>query len=231
MSAPSVDRTIYTIGLITSLYLLYRLFWIAWVRILRPTTSWKSFRGEWALVTGASQGIGKWIAMELAQRGLNIILLARSTEKLQAAEKEISEKFHAIRTLVISADLTGDAAVYERIKAEIQTRVVSVLVANAGGYDSGLVSFKEFKDTTPAEEDSVCKLNFYSTTRCIRLVLPDMLAAQKGRIITMSTNGIWSPYGLSLYGSVKAQIMKLTEAIQCELVQTGVQVCISNPLL
>jgi len=226
---PSLEQAIYSVGIVGSLYLVYRLLWVVWVRLLRPATSWKSFRGEWALVTGASQGIGKCIAIELARRGLNVILLARSAEKLRAAEQEISKKFPSIRTLVISADLTGDAAVYERIKAEIQPRVVSVLVANAGGYDSGLVNFKEFINTTPEEEDSICKLNFYSTSRCIRLVLPSMLATRKGRIITLSTNGVWTPYGLSLYGSAKAQIMKLTEAIQCEVFQSGVQIQCAMP--
>ena len=63
-------------------------------RLLRPSTSFEQFRGEWALITGASIGLGSEYAKALARRGMNVILVARSKDKLELLAKEIAEEYN-----------------------------------------------------------------------------------------------------------------------------------------
>jgi short-subunit dehydrogenase len=79
-----------------------------YLRFLRPSTDWSAHRGEWALVTGSSFGIGRSFAMELAQRGMNIILHARTKGKLEEVKHEITAAFPTIQVRIIVQDAVND---------------------------------------------------------------------------------------------------------------------------
>jgi len=101
--------------------------------IIRPPTSWSDFRGEWAVVTGASQHIGRSCALALAQRGINLILVARSADKLQSVAEEIRKRFPSVQAEVLPADLTGSQAEFDRMRAALRPseRCISILLAIA----------------------------------------------------------------------------------------------------
>lgn len=90
--------------------------------------------GTWAVITGASDGIGKAFAFQLAQRGFSIVLIARNKDKLDSVQKEIKEKYSNIKTRVVVADFvkSADEGFFEKIEAQIQDLDISILVNNVG---------------------------------------------------------------------------------------------------
>jgi len=198
--------------------------------IIRPPTSWSDFRGEWAVVTGASQHIGRSCALALAQRGINLILVARSADKLQSVAEEIRKRFPSVQAEVLPADLTGSQAEFDRMRAALRPseRCISILLAIAGGKApaKGMIefAFKEFHLMTAEEEDAIYRLNCYATAQTLRLVLPDMMKRKKGRLVTMSSLSMLLPYGLSAYGASKAYVATLTDALRSECAEYNIQV-------
>jgi len=108
----------------------------------------KTRYGEWAVVTGSSQGIGRSYAMELARRGLNIILVARSKERLSQVAKEIQETFH-VKTEIIVVDFTDSSAV-KKVAKELDkiTVDIGILVNNVGMMGPHFIPFLELEETT-----------------------------------------------------------------------------------
>jgi len=102
-----------------------------YIRTLRPPTSWEEYKNEWALITGASYGIGEGFARGLAKRGVNVILVARNEEKLEALQKDILTKYPKIKVKTIAVDLAKNGYL-EKIMSEIKKLNVSVLINNVG---------------------------------------------------------------------------------------------------
>ncbi|CAG7821074.1 unnamed protein product, partial [Allacma fusca] len=86
--------------------------------------------GKWAVVTGASDGIGKAFAEQLANLGLNIVLISRSKDKLDLVASNIGE--NTVQTKVISVDFTHGVSVYDQIKEETEGMDIGVLINNVG---------------------------------------------------------------------------------------------------
>jgi 17beta-estradiol 17-dehydrogenase / very-long-chain 3-oxoacyl-CoA reductase len=92
--------------------------------------------GEWALVTGSTDGIGKAYAVELAKRGLNVILISRTKEKLEQVANEIQSKYSNVHVKTIAIDFTKDSSIYTTIREEIRGLDIGVLINNVGmSYD------------------------------------------------------------------------------------------------
>ncbi|KAG8431607.1 hypothetical protein GDO86_017975 [Hymenochirus boettgeri] len=125
------------IGALTVCYLAVTLGWqlIRGFRVHFLSSWWKSDLrqyGNWAVVTGATDGIGKSYAEELARRGLNIVLISRSMEKLQRVAKEIEQQ-SGRKTKIIQADFTGGDEVYTPIEKGIKAvSIFSIAVNNVG---------------------------------------------------------------------------------------------------
>ena len=92
--------------------------------------NWKDKYGEWALITGASSGIGADFVRQLAEKGMNIILTARRTELMETIAKEVEDAY-GIKTQIISQDLIEPDAV-EKIKSGVSDKEVGILINNAG---------------------------------------------------------------------------------------------------
>ena len=173
-----------------------------------------------ALVTGASGGIGEDLTRELAARQYNLVLVARSGEKLEALGHELRQQ-HGIQSTSIAMDLsTPDAA--ERLNKELETRHLSidVLVNNAGFADYG-----EFWTLEPAKQAQMLHLNITTLTLLSRLLLPGMVARKRGRIMNVASTAAFMPGPLmSVYYASKAYVLSFSEGLAEELIGTGVTV-------
>jgi len=189
-----------------------------YIRTLRPPTSWEEYKNEWALITGASYGIGEGFARGLAKRGVNVILVARNEEKLEALQKDILTKYPKIKVKTIAVDLAKNGYL-EKIMSEIKKLNVSVLINNVGG-----VSVKKqmpFYENAIDIIDYDINLNVITPMKITKAILPKIVERKKGRILSISSAmAITSPFS-AVYGSNKRSIIAWTEAIEKEFILSG----------
>ncbi len=173
-----------------------------------------------ALITGASGGIGLELSRLFAQDGYDLILVARSTEKLQALAVEL-ERAHGITVTILPADLSQPNAAQELYR-QVQAKDIRVdaLVNNAGFGILGALA------TAPLEDSlEMIQLNLASLTILTQLFLPDMIKRRFGRILNVGSTGSFSPVPtMAVYGATKAYVLSFSEAIAEELRGTGVSV-------
>lgn len=160
-----------------------------------------------ALITGASSGIGKDMARILSHKGYELILVARSEEKLDALKKRLKTK-----TEIIPLDLSKEEAcfeLYEKVKKEN----IDVLINNAG---FGL--FGKFTETSLEEELNMIDLNIKAVHILTKLFLKDFKERNRGSILNVASSAAFSPGPLlATYYATKAYVLRLTEAIYEEL--------------
>jgi short-subunit dehydrogenase len=176
--------------------------------------------GDFALITGASSGIGACFVHALAARGRNLVLVARSRDKLEALAGEIRGK-HAIRIEVVALDLTVDGAP-RSLAATLQERAVSVdlLVNNAGFGAQG-----EFWKLPLDRQTQMLGLNIVALTELTHLMLPAMIARRRGGIINVSSTAGFQPVPYtSVYGATKAYVTSFSMAIAVEAQAYGIKV-------
>jgi short-subunit dehydrogenase len=173
-----------------------------------------------ALVTGASAGIGLDIARVLARRGHDLALAARRRDVLERVAAELASA-HGVRVAVCEIDLAEDGAP-ARLVDELASRglAVDVLVNNAG-----FGAYGEFKDTDLAAEQRMIAVNVTALVALTKLCLPAMLAANRGRILNVSSVAGFLPGPrMSVYYATKAFVTSFSEALAEELRHTGVRV-------
>ncbi len=173
-----------------------------------------------ALVTGASGGIGLELARLAAKDGHDVILVARSADKLAEAAKYLSGMY-GIRAEVIVADLTDPEAPVAIVE-EVGRRglTIDVLINNAGVGLWGLFGRQDIQRIL-----DLIQLNLTSATHLARLVLPGMVSRRGGRILNVASAGGFAPGPLmAVYFACKAYLIHFSEAIGNELRGTGVTV-------
>lgn len=173
-----------------------------------------------ALVTGASGGIGEELARQLAARGHDLVLVARSTRKLQSLADELATK-HSITAHVLIADL-GHAGAGHEITAELAAKGldIDVLVNNAGFADFG----EMWKADAP-KLDSMIALNMAVLTELMHDLIPSMVSRGHGRVMNVASTAAFFPGPLmGVYYATKAYVLSLSEATHEELKGTGVTV-------
>jgi len=220
------------IGFLTVIYLLYRLYGFLSMYVIRKPRSLNRYRGKWAVISGASYGIGAEFARQLAAKGINIVLIARSKEKMAEIASSI-EKTHKIQTRIISCDFgSTDRSIYSEIEEKTKDIEVAMLVNNVGMAPSGRFCYYE---ELPAEElDQVVQVNISSQLHLTRIFYPKMIARKFGCIINLSSlSGLESvtSAGLTIYGATKAFNLKLSQNMQEEssMCNYGVEVVCSTP--
>lgn len=173
-----------------------------------------------ALVTGASIGIGKEIAVQLAQQGHDLVLVARSEGKLHEVAAEL-EKQHGAKSTVIASDLgrAGSAqALFDAVKSK--GLAVDVLVNNAGFGLKG-----RFVKMSLAEQQEMIQLNVTTLTELCWLFGRDMAARGHGRILNVGSIASFEPGPeFGVYSATKAYVLSFSEAIDAELRGQGVNV-------
>lgn len=179
------------------------------------------FNNDTALITGSSGGIGEEFAVQLAQRGANLVLVARRAEKLEALRDRLTAKHPGIVVDVISADLSVPGS-----GAELETRIrelgrtIDVLVNNAG---IGLHS--KFVDQAPEANAGQIQLNCATLVDLTGRFLPAMTERRHGVVINVASTAAFQPTpGMAVYGATKAFVLSYTEAIWQECRGTGVKV-------
>lgn len=172
------------------------------------------------LVTGASRGIGKAVAVKFAKKGYNVIInCLHNQDQLMQTKKEI-EAFQ-VSCLAFLGDV-GDPKLCEDMfqAAKKQFGTVDVLVNNAGISYIGLL-----QDMTGEDWDRIVRTNLTSVFNCCRLAIPDMVSQKAGKIINISS--VWGITGASCeaaYSATKGGINALTKALAKELAPSNIQV-------
>lgn len=177
-----------------------------------------------AVITGASSGLGREYAYRLADRGYDLLLIARRGDRLEALAREISDRSgREVRTLV--ADLT-DAADLERVADVLATDgSVTLLINNAG------TALMAPPDQTPVPAlTTLLDLNVTALARLSLAVLPGFLARNNGTLINISSVlGFSSIPGSSVYSATKAFVLGLTQALQREYADTPIRIQLVAP--
>jgi short-subunit dehydrogenase len=175
--------------------------------------------GETALITGASSGIGEEFARRLAERGYDLILVARREDRL----KKLAEELPTNAT-VIACDLLSEA---DKLPAKVKRRrlQVDLLVNNAGFGLRG-----HFLDLDPKREAEMVRINCEAVVILTHAFLPGMVERGAGGVITVaSTAGMQPlPYEIT-YGASKAFAISFMEALWMEMRDTGVKTLVVNP--
>ena len=183
------------------------------------------YKGSWALVTGASKGLGAAFAKALAQRGANLVLVARSTDELEALSAALSETYKT-RNTILSVDLT-DPSAPKRIADEINRLGVPIdLLVNNAGF--GLTD--EFLSHDPQQESNEIEVNIKALVALTHHFGNAMAARRKGGIINVASNASFQPLPyMATYAATKAFVLHFSEAIHHELAGKGVHVMASCP--
>lgn len=175
---------------------------------------------DWALVTGASGGIGESFARLFAKHGVNLILVARSTDALEVIKQEIENKYQ-LEAQVIVADLSKIQEV-ERVAETIQNNgwQVSYLINNAGFGNKGA-----FIETQWPREHEMIELNVVALTYLSKVFGRLMAEGQGGKIVNVASSAgfLSGPY-MAVYYATKAYVLHFSEAIGYELKNKGVTV-------
>lgn len=173
-----------------------------------------------ALVTGASFGIGEAFAREIARKKIDLVLVARSQDKLQQLATELADKY-AIATEVISLDLTAPDAgktLFDNISARGLT--IDLLINNAGFGDYGAFGAR------PLEKQlAMIQLNTSALVELTGLFLPEMKQRGEGAIVNISSIAGFQPIPyMSVYAATKAFVLNFSEAIWAENKDSGVRI-------
>jgi short-subunit dehydrogenase len=177
-------------------------------------------QASWALVTGASGGIGMEMARDLAAQGHALVLVARKAGALQQLADELRQR-HGTETLVVALDLSAPEAA-DQVAEKLREAGIepAVLVNNAG---IGL--FGLHTETRLDDEQAMINLNVVTLTRLTKLLLPAMVARRQGRVLNVASTAAFQPGPyMAVYYATKAYVLSYSEALAEELAGTGVTV-------
>ena len=174
-----------------------------------------------ALVTGASKGIGRCYALQLAALGYNVLMVASGEAELLATAEEVRTANPKVWVRTLVKDLATPTAAEELFAwTEQEGIMVAVLINNAG-----IFSFCDILNTPIERIQRVIYLHDITSTLSCRLYAADMIKRGGGRILNMSSFSIWMPYpGLSLYSASKAYLKSFSVAFAKEVKDKGVTV-------
>ncbi|XP_006129440.1 17-beta-hydroxysteroid dehydrogenase type 3 isoform X1 [Pelodiscus sinensis] len=213
---------IFLFTLVKCVRFLKYLFPQAWNAL--PPTFFRSM-GEWAVITGAGDGIGKAYSFELAKRGLNIVMISRTLEKLQKVATEI-EQATGRNVKIIQADFTKDY-IYENIKKSLQDLEIGILVNNVGMLHNPLPC--RFLNAAETDENLI-NCNIISITKMTQIILKQMKTRQKGLILNISSGFGAFPYPLyTMYSASKAFVNTFSKALQAEYKAKGIIIQVVAP--
>jgi uncharacterized protein len=176
--------------------------------------------GSTALITGASAGIGREFARQLAKRAGSLILIARRGQRLEELRDELTQGNANLLVRVRVADLTDSCQIDELIAwLEHEKIEIDFLINNAGLGDVG-----PFATSEPSRNDEMLLVNVVALTSLTRKLLPQMISRKRGAILNVSSTAGFLPIpGFAVYAATKAYVISFSEALRAELREkTGV---------
>ncbi|KAM0962051.1 hypothetical protein ACFX13_021660 [Malus domestica] len=204
--------------------------WV-FILLLRAPKNLKNY-GSWALVTGATDGIGKAFAFQLAQKGLNIVLVSRNSTKL----KSVSDKIHAnspstlIKTIAFDFSGSGLDGLDEQLEKEIRGLDIGVLINNVGVTYPSAGFFHEVDEEVWM---NVVKVNVEGTARVSMAVVRGMVERKRGAIVNIGSGaGIVVPSHplFTIYAATKSYVDQLSRSLHAEYKMYGIDVQSQVPL-
>lgn len=184
----------------------------------------ESLSGKTALVTGAGKGIGRAIALALANEGANVALLARTEKDLIALAEEI--KSAGVKTAILTADISNIDEVNTAVKKALgELGSIDILINNAG---TG--TFGKFLDLEPNKWEEMIRVNLFGVYYATRAVLPQMIERQTGDIVNISsTAGKAGSAITSAYSASKFAVFGLSESLMQEVRKHNIRVTALAP--
>ncbi|MFY0255050.1 3-ketoacyl-ACP reductase [Chitinophaga sp. 30R24] len=184
----------------------------------------ESLKGKKALITGGGKGIGRALAVALAQEGVDIALIGRSTGPLEAVAEELKDA--GVKVAYATADVSDMNAVNAAV-AELTATIgsIDILINNAG-----IAAFGGFMELEPTQWEQIIQVNLLGVYYVTRAILPDMIARQTGDIINISsTAGQRGAPLTSAYSASKFGLMGLTESLMLEVRKHNIRVSALTP--
>ncbi|WFC98543.1 hypothetical protein MYAM1_001271 [Malassezia yamatoensis] len=221
-------------GIIVLAVLLYLVYLVLEIHVLPgvPLTTYGANTkspgaGSWALVTGATDGIGRAFAVQLARSGFNIVLVSRTKTKLEDLGREIQSKYVGIKTAVYPIDFSNaTVADYEGLGRAINHLDVAVLVNNVGASHNMPESFLE---TSDLDIQNMVNINVTATMQVTKLVAPKLVARKRGLVLNLgSFAGQWGNPLMATYAGTKSFLIGWTAALGEELSRDKVDVQLLN---
>ena len=179
-----------------------------------------------ALITGASAGIGREFARQLAGRGRSLILVARREQKLNELCEDLKQQHPNLTVHICKTDLANLTQLKELVAwLEREKTDVDLLINNAGLGDLG-----PFATSDPIRNEQMTLVNVVALTSLTRHLLPQMIARKRGGILNVSSSAGFLPIpNFAVYAATKAYVTSFSEALRAELHGTGVSVCALCP--
>lgn len=183
------------------------------------------WRGKWALVTGASAGIGTALARELAAGGTNLVLTARRRDRLAGLAGELSAK-HDVRAVVCVADLADPEGPREIFTFTEEKQIVVDLLINNAGFGA----YGEFRKSKVDRLVEMVQVNVSAVVHLTHLYLPGMIARGGGDILILASTAAFQavPY-ITTYAATKSFDLQFAEGLAEEVRQHGIRVCALCP--
>lgn len=179
----------------------------------------ESLKGKNAIITGAGKGIGKAMAIALAQEGVNIGLMARTASDLEVLAEELKQ--YGVKTAIATvdvADIDNVNAAVGQVKSELG--VIDILINNAG-----TASFGPFLELEPSRWEEIVKVNLFGAYYTTRAVLPEMIERKTGDIINISsTAGKNGAAVTSAYSASKFGLIGMSESLMQEVRKHNIRV-------
>lgn len=186
----------------------------------------RTLEGQVALVTGAGRGIGREIALGLAEEGMHLGVVGRHRETLTETLRACAK--HGVKCVAVAADVTNPGAVREAVRSvERDLGVLDLLVNNAGQVDREEVPLWE---ADPGQWWSVVETNLRGPFNMMRSVLPGMVERRRGRVVNLNSGFALRPeWRYSAYATSKSALLRLSDNVAGPLRPHGVTVLDVSP--
>jgi short-subunit dehydrogenase/uncharacterized protein (DUF2062 family) len=179
---------------------------------------------KYALITGASQGLGKAIACELASQNINLLLVSLEGEGLEQLRNELREQY-LVDVQYFETDFKVQESVYEVAEWAIKQGPISILINNAG-----IGGTKAFENASPDYLDTIIQVNVRAMTMLTRLLLPELKKQEKAYILNVASMASFSPFAYkTVYPASKAFVYSFSRGLYEELKRTNVFVSVIHP--
>lgn len=177
-----------------------------------------------ALITGAGKGIGKAIAIALANEGVNVILVSRTQADVDLLAKETAAL--GVKSLALSADVSDINSINSAVeKAFAEFKTIDILINNAG-----IAAFGNFMELEPTAWEKIIQVNLMGTYYTTRAILPNMIERKTGDIINISsTAGLNGNALTSAYSASKFAVLGLTDSLMQEVRKHNIRVTALTP--